>query len=365
MLNLVVKLLRYVIFLFDYKNYLFDPNLIRNKNKIFNKSKLKALKFYEKNWLNFDLKPNNWFDPLFYVEQNPDVKNFKYNPLYHYLLYGFFENRIIKKETHNWFFKYKDKKYNEIKIKNKSKSSPNILIHLHLHYYIEGRILINKIKNIKIHYDLLITYSSKEIEKKISYLTKNIKQKKYLQKVENKGRNILPLIKNLKWICKKYEIVIHAHTKRSPHLLNGKDWFNELSETILGSNEKAVLINNLFLKKNAGLVFPNYHKVIVKKPNFGKVFFKLNFLIMKLKKKIIFKCFDFPAGSFFWISTKSLNKINKISGLEKMFSKENGAKCGNMEHAIERLIGFLPQIASQNTFILNPNWKKNVKKFKK
>ena len=96
-----------------------------------------------------------------------------------------------------------------------------------MHVFYEDLIfeVLNTTNNIPIKFDLFIStisFKKKNIEK---YVKNYSKANKYeIMIVENRGRDILPFITQMKFKIKKYKYFCHIHTKKSKH------------NTILGSN---------------------------------------------------------------------------------------------------------------------------------
>ena len=103
-------------------------------------------------------------------------------------------------------------------------------IAIHAHVYYEDLILeiINKTNNIEVKFDLYITTTSLE---KYNIIKKNEKKfsnsyKYYIKIVDNRGRDILPLLIQLKNNIKKYKYICHIHSKKILFLIMGKNGEN-------------------------------------------------------------------------------------------------------------------------------------------
>ena len=92
----------------------------------------------------------------------------------------------------------------------------------------------------------MVDYKKKaKIEK---YVKNYSKANKYeIKIVENKGRDVLPLIIQLRTKIKYYKYFCHIHTKKSKHFTSfGNNWRNYLYNNLLGTKELVSEILNDF-----------------------------------------------------------------------------------------------------------------------
>ena len=101
--------------------------------------------------------------------------------------------------------------------------------------------IISKINNIPVKFSLFISTTSKEKKNIIEkYIKKNSCKLLYNYEIlvlENKGRDVLPLIIQLKKIYHKYRFICHINTKKSLHSKMGDEWRNYLFNNLLGSKD--------------------------------------------------------------------------------------------------------------------------------
>ena len=227
------------------------------------------------------------------------------------------------------------------------------------HVYYEDLIneIINKTNNIPVKFDLYITTIS--YEKKIiieKYVKRYSSSDKYeIKIVENKGRDVLPLILQLKYKIKRYKYFCHIHTKKSKHLLSfGNKWRNYLYNNLLGSKEIInEILNDFELFDNLGFVFPELYYDLFKdidgfyytdctfhQPNIKY----MNFILNKINPKYkIGNKINFPAGNMFWAKVKAVYQIFEIRFIKK-FPKELNQTNDSIMHAIERIWLYLVKL---------------------
>ena len=347
-----------------YKNIIFNKSennfpiyrtsIIEINNNNSRKNKLRDYspeKFYLLNkiiidWTNMNYDKNNKF--IFidswnnYNEGNylePDEK------------YGYASINSFSKALFN--ISYKDNNYNFDYLKN------NSIVAIQAHVYYEELIneIINKTNNIPVKFDLFITTIS-DIKKKLieDNIKKYSKANKYgIKIVENKGRDVLPLLIQLKQKIKKYKYLCHIHTKKSNHdIILGNNWRNYLYNNLLGSTEIiSYILNEFETYEYLGFIFPEvYYEIIKKIDEYDNSHFflhKPNIKYINLILKRLFGKFEvgnkliFPSGNMFWAKVNAIYQIFEFR-LINSFPKEMNQTNETIMHAIERIWLYLAKL---------------------
>ena len=272
---------------------------------------------------------NNWIEGT-YLE--PDEK------------YGYASINSLSKALFNLPFRLNNFNFSNIININR--------IAIHAHVYYEDLILeiINKTNNIPVKFDLYITTTSLE---KYNIIKKNVKKfsnsyKYYIKIVDNRGRDILPLLIQLKNNIKKYKYICHIHSKKTTFSYNGEKWRKYLYENLLGNNDIVSEILNDFENYNKlGFIFPETFyplseaAMILRKKDKKYLNFILNKIFpgYKIGKKL-----DFPAGDMFWAKVNSIYNIFELKNFEKLFPKESNQHSGTIMHGIERVWLYLVKL---------------------
>ena len=233
------------------------------------------------------------------------------------------------------------------------------LIAIQVHVYYEDLIyeIINKTNNIPIKFDLFIsTISIKKKETIEKYIKKYSNTNKYeVRIVENKGRDVLPLITQMKYYIKNYKYFCHIHTKKSKHdSLLGSNWRNYLYENLLGSKKIISEILHDFEKyEKLGFIFPEVYYDIIKNINdYDSTDFPLHKPNIKYMNFILNKIFPgfiignkliFPSGDMFWSKVKAIYQIFQIK-FNKKFPKELNQTNDTIMHGIERIWIYLVKL---------------------
>jgi len=218
-----------------------------------------------------------------------------------------------------------------------------IAVQVHLFYIDLIKDVINKTNNIPIKFDLYITIPSQNIFRFVDNYIKNYSKSNHYEIliVENKGRDVLPFLIQIKPLTRKYKYICHIHSKKSktsPKL--GFHWRNYLFNNLLGNNNIVSGILNDFEKnKKLGFIFPETFYGII--PLFyiltEKTRYWMDFLSSKLfPLSHIGELVYFPAGNMFWAKINAIFQIFALD-LSEYFPKEDKQINDTIMHAIERI----------------------------
>ena len=320
----------------------FDINNINNTSFDFSKYFQKKLYILFKklfNWTNNNNKGNNryifingWNNYIYGKYLEPDKK------------YGYSSLNILSKSLFNLSI-YRNN-YNFDNLINKS------IVAVQAHIFYEDLIfeIINKTNNIPVKFDLLISTVSNEIKGNIikNYIKYSKANKYEIILIKNMGRDILPLLIQLKNNFKRYKYICHIHSKKSlssPEI--GIKWRNYLYNNLLGNKEIIEEILSDFENMDKlGFIFPETYYEIIKQ----------SLLLTKITKKymqyILNKLFSnykignkliFPAGNMFWAKINAIYQIFEYN-FNLCFFKEKDLTNDSIIHGIERIWLYLVKI---------------------
>ena len=218
-----------------------------------------------------------------------------------------------------------------------------IAVQAHIYYEDLIEDIINKTNNIPVKFDLYITVPFQSMYIFLEdYIKQNSKAYNYdIIIVENKGRDVLPLITQMKSKYKQYKYICHIHSKKSqtsPEI--GYLWRNYLYNNLLGNiNIISEILHEFEDNKKLGLIFPETFFGIIKH------FFILtdstkkwmNFLSSYLfPEHELGELINFPAGNMFWAKVKAIYQIFIYDFLE-YFPAEDDQTNNTIMHGIERI----------------------------
>ena len=274
---------------------------------------------------------NNWIEGT-YLE--PDKK------------FGYSSINSLSKALFN--LPFKNKIYNLINLQNEAK----ILIQVHIFYEDLTNEIIEKTNNIPVKFDLYITTNT--LEKQIfikNIIQKNSKANNYeIKIVENKGRDVLPYLTQIKNIVKNYKYICHLHSKKTkfdPFL--GEKWRNYLYNNLFGDKYLISEILSDFENDNKlGIIFPEtyyFEKENVKKYNKNNIKY-MNYLLRNMFKDnnyIIGEKIIFPSGNMFWARIQAVYQIFELE-IENKCPREANQYDATIMHGVERLWLFVAKL---------------------
>ena len=219
----------------------------------------------------------------------------------------------------------------------------DIAVHLHIYYEELSDEIIEYLNHIPFKFHLYITTDKK---KKLTVLKdkflnlKNLKSSKFLL-TPNKGRDIAPMIVSLGKELIEHDIVLHIHTKKSPHNIKLRGWRRYLLRSLLGNSFRVKsILNKFYQDENLGILFPVPFNPIRSCMHVGGNFLNMKNLLKRegKNKKINSVSMDyFPASSMFWFRGKAIKSLIDMNLSYADFEEEKGQTDATLAHAIERL----------------------------
>ncbi|MEB3266026.1 MAG: rhamnan synthesis F family protein [Cyanobacteriota bacterium] len=164
----------------------------------------------------------------------------------------------------------------------------------------------------------------------------------HIQCLPNRGRNVLPLLRQLQHDLQPYTAVLHLHTKRTEREGLGQAWRDDLLAKLLGSADQVGQALALLADPGVGLVLPcrfagidRYYKWGIEFPSARDV---LQILVPE-RQLWPSHLLVFPAGMMFWLRPAALLPLARLYGPEpawQAFAPEPLPTRGTLAHAIER-----------------------------
>jgi glycosyltransferase involved in cell wall biosynthesis len=320
------------------------------------------------------LSPARWFSTLGYLAAYKDVANSHKNPFVHYLRRGdregrspnpFYEDRNFRRVDLPRFGAAEYGPISRIlKFRGEQASvegATSLVVHVHAFYLELLDELCAALARIPVPFRLLV--SIREFTDPLPVRTRlqdflGADVDVDVRAVPNRGRDVAPWVLDFRQQIEECDLFLHIHTKQSRHDSEHKYWFRYLCHNVLGSREVVSQIISAFKEdERLGLIAPGYWHALRRQPNFGKTKSVYEKLLARMGcSRDLTVCPDFPAGSFFWCRTKILAPLFRAGLSIDDFPEEAGQICGTTAHAVERLVGLLPDLSGMRAEFVAVDW---------
>ncbi len=230
-----------------------------------------------------------------------------------------------------------------ILLNNKTWANGKIAVHVHMYYVDLTDEFVNYLKNIPYKFDLYISTKRKK-DMPVMYLKlRNITNadKIVIKESKNSGRNFGPMFVLFGRDLKKYDYLLHIHTKKSLRAgFEQTGWRKYLLDGLLGSRELVMQYFDLMDNHSVGLAYPSTYTDV-------RLFAYSWLLNYGIAKKYFEKCgyeikeeyLNFSAGSMFWCKTDAIKQLFDLNLEWEDFGVEEGKDEGTIAHAFERIFG--------------------------
>lgn len=227
-------------------------------------------------------------------------------------------------------------------------------VHLHAFYPEETRRILALLHNSLPSCDLLITTDTITKQYEIHQFLAELTSPPWQERVEvrvvpNRGRNILPLLRDGVSQFRQHQLLLHLHTKRTAHHDFGSDWLANLLDCLAGSPGRVRALMQAFEREpRLGLVMPQPSDLIRPFVHWGANFEVATLLVHTLwsgRKLDVQAPLVFPPGMMFWARPAALLPLaDAIAALEPL-PLEPLLHDGTPLHALERLTAHACEVA--------------------
>lgn len=320
--------------------------------------------------------PSEGFNTLFYQSQMSKEDRSRFNPIEHYILIGKKMGLFTNRDPQRIFSALPT---GEIYLKQATPSPGRIAVMAHIFYTDLMPKILTYLKNIPFAFDLLVSTDSKRKQKEIHQIIQSQALSNLsnvdIRVVENRGRDIAPMVVEFGRDLLNYDFALHVHSKKSPY---GSDLMNWLDYTLEHLLHSPIYIAHALYQlsaSNVGALITHPYQYVIGHMHWGgmeeygrRVLEKLNIDPFILREKSL----QFPAGSMFWFKPKALEPllVGKIPLSD--FELERGQLNNTLAHVIERLMLYIvssqgygynfirPAVKNESfiPFLLNPEMNK-------
>lgn len=308
--------------------------------------------------------PSPKFNSRGYRTVNHDLRDASINPLLHYIKHGQFEGRhasVDEKPNQVTQFRFSQPEYGPVTdilaydsdVQPPSTLKESICVHLHLYYADMAEEFCHLLNRLTVPFTLLISVQPDQDEAEwTQYFIDRVTfaQTVAVKACPNRGRDVSPWLVSFRDEIGAHDIFCHLHTKKSGYNKFQKSWRRYLAHTAFGSRTTVNQTLSIFADNpDVGLVYPAYFYILRNQPNYGKNYDSYERLYMMLFGDLPEEeCPDYPAGSFFWARSAMLKPLFDLGLSIEDFDEEAGQIDGTIAHALERILGALPNFTGHS-----------------
>lgn len=282
-----------------------------------------------------DFDPSPYFDVQFYREAIQSNYGWLSDPVYHYLRFGA-QRKLATRRIGDIG------RLPRTRLARYSGETSKICVHLHC-YYAD---LVDEFLACFVHFPagtkIVITVVAPELAHYVMQKTRFLDDQYTVDVlvVKNIGRDVAPFLTACKPIWESSDLVLHLHTKRSPHVSWGDEWRRYLIRHTIGSPVVVQSVIDYFdTDPLLGCFYPrnfaHIRRYTVQNRNGDKI---QNFLSSRGAGFVDSGFMDFPAGSMSWYRVSALKAACEPAISIEDFEQESGQYDGTLAHVLERTL---------------------------
>ncbi|TDB29227.1 polysaccharide biosynthesis protein [Stenotrophomonas sp. ATCM1_4] len=204
---------------------------------------------------------------------------------------------------------------------------------------------VQSLRCIPVPFTLLVSVSDAAAVEQVQARMKQLPnaQRLSVKVVENRGRDIAPLLVNFHDEILALDVISHIHTKKSLYTGGEQNrWRRYLLNSLFGSSERVAWILGTFqASPELGLVYPESYEGV---PLWGHTVLSNGATCDRLAARLGIalehgRYLDYPAGSMFWARVNSIRPLFDLHLRTHDFPPEQGQVDGTLQHAMERMFG--------------------------
>ena len=234
--------------------------------------------------------------------------------------------------------------------------SLTIAVHAHIYYVDLAPEIREYIENIPAPYQLFVTTDTREKAECIAVSMAGVTNAHAIdiRVVPNRGRDIGPMLVELGEVLSGFDVVLHIHTKRSPHNPDLRGWRRYLFQSLLGGRRRVAAILDQFEKdEQLGCLYPQIYLPVIPYMRIGGNAGGIGNLLARAGRSIEeLRNIDmsaFPAGFMLWFRGKAIGPFLRMKLQLDEFEIEAGQDDSTLAHAIERSIPYFAAMEGYTT----------------
>lgn len=232
-----------------------------------------------------------------------------------------------------------------------ARSIQEIAVHAHIYYADLAPEIRQYLENIPAQFDLYVTTDNDDKAADIKNSLSGIGKIRSLdiRVVPNRGRDIGPMLVELGEILVHYEVVLHVHTKRSPHNPDLRGWRRYLMQSLLGNSRHVAAILHCFAKdEQLGILYPQIYYPVIPFMRLGGNAEGIRAILKRTGRDAeelgMLDMSAFPAGFMLWFRGSAIKPFIRMNLRLEDFDVEAGQDDSTLAHAIERIFPYMAAI---------------------
>lgn len=163
---------------------------------------------------------------------------------------------------------------------------------------------------------------------------------------KNRGRDVAPFLVEGGKHLGDAEVILHLHTKKSPHDSVYAGWGQFLRDNLIGSRDIVLSILKMLSETQVGIVFSDHFPAVIGLRNWGFDFDHARELLSRIGCTIDGSTpLEFPTSTMFWVRRDALEPLFALGLDYTDFEDEAGQIDGTLAHAIERSLLYIVEHA--------------------
>ena len=158
----------------------------------------------------------------------------------------------------------------------------------------------------------------------------------------NRGRDVAPFLSACAAHGAGADLILHLHTKKSPHDSELAAWGAFLLDNLIGTPDVVASILHLFEFEDTGMVYSGHLRQIAMRRNWGYDYPAARDLLARMGISISAdSILEFPTSTMFWARPQVLEPLLALKLRPEDFEPEAAQEDGTLAHAIERCFCYL------------------------
>jgi lipopolysaccharide biosynthesis protein len=223
-------------------------------------------------------------------------------------------------------------------------SGPAVLAAIHCFHLDEAEEILRDLGKLPLNLRSLLTTDTQEKAVRLEALLVRFALRGEVVVGPDRGRNLARLLIEAPRHLRGETILLHLHTKKSPHDPGLAGWARFLRQNLVGSPEIVRSILRLMEREEIGIVYSEHFDRVRGLRNWGYDFAHARRLMKRIGVTLTAdSLLDFPTGAMFWAKTEALRPLFDLGLSYEDFEPDADQIDGTLAHAIERCILYVAE----------------------